>query len=291
MPGYFWMGLQSVTPDEKAIAFNLTIEQNNRRVARICSADFELWLVKSVQRNWRYLSTLHPDIRREVTNQNDRLIPEFKDQQKSSCRLLWHCTPEQLQQIEDERDGGNVLFYVYARFIVQAIWPHPNEAESVTHEVETPGELGRWPMLVEIAESDWVKLLSEVGFKHPIMDRLTWPSLPPAFSRAETHLNDAWNSYRRKQPESAMASCYKAFECLGFQLFGKEVERKEVLDLLMDGAEPEKQQLILAVLRALQNFYQLGRHDKAAPIKLNQLDAQTAVVCTTALLNYLASQQ
>jgi len=149
-------------------------------------------------------------------------------------------TLEQLQQIENVRRGGKALFHLHARFVVQSIWPRLNELPQVTHETETPGQEGGWPMRLEIAESDWSELLSKLKFRHPVMDRVPWPDLPPAFRRSQDHLDDAWSYYRRNDPAGTLVACHKAFECLGFDLMGKEVQRTEMLELLMDNAEPEK---------------------------------------------------
>jgi hypothetical protein len=220
-----------------------------------------------------------------------QFVIELKDDARTACRVLWHYSSDQLQRIDESRNGGKAILYICARFTVQGIWPHPQEKTIVNYEIETPGSENGWPLRIEIAESDWIGLLSEIGFRHPAMDRIAWPSLPPAFSRAESHLNNAWMHYRREEPAPALASCYKAFECLGFDLFGKEVQRKDVLDLLMGHAELPKQEAVLSLLRSLQNFFQFGRHDKAAPVKLCQNDAQMAVVCATVIMAYLAPTQ
>jgi hypothetical protein len=289
---YFWMKFESAKPSyARTIALDFTVEHNTRRIARICSTEFELWLPDDRGGKIGHrLAPLGSDIRGEVTEPRAQLLPEFKENQRSRCRLLWHYTPEQLQEVEDARAGGKVTFYVYARFTVQSVWPHPNEPNSVTHEIEAPGHEGGWPLTIEIAESDWIALLAKIAFKHPVLERMPWPIFPPAFSRAESHLNDAWVYYRKGDAPACLTSCFKAFECLGFDLFGKEVARKDVLDLLLAGVEPEKQQVVVLILRSMQNFFQFGRHDKHAPVSLSQQDAQMAVLCATSLLAYLAPQ-
>jgi hypothetical protein len=74
-----------------------------------------------------------------------------------------------------------------------------------------------------MAESDWVSILNKIGFRHPILHRLWSPSLPPQFARSEQHLRDAWDYQRNGDPDACLASCYKAFECIGFSLTGKEM--------------------------------------------------------------------
>jgi hypothetical protein len=287
MPGYLSLKFISYHPVAPGtLAFDLAIVQTNRRTAHILSTEFELWFGHS---NRQFLCRLGPDITTEMTGGGAQFVVELKDEAaRTGCRLLWHYSPDQLQRIDESRNGGKAILYIYARFTVQAIWPRPKENPIVNYEIETPGSENGWPLRIEIAESDWIALLSDIGFRHPAMDRITWPLLPPAFSRAEGHLNDAWLHYRRAEPAPALAACYKAFECLGFDLFGKEVQRKDVLDLLMGSAELTKQEAVLSLLRSLQCFFQFGRHDKGAPVKLTQNDAQMAVVCATVLLAYLA---
>jgi len=291
LPGYFWITFNAIAPSySETIAFDISVGHDTRRTARICSAEFELWLVNDRSRGLgEFLARLDPDIRGYVTETGAQLVAQFREKQESRCRLLWHYTPEQLQKVEDARAGGKALFHLYARFSVQSIWPSPKEEPTEIHEFEAPsGKSGGWPLLIEIAESDWIGLLAEVGFRHPVTDRVPWPALPPALSRSQGHLDDAWDYYRRNRPAEALASCHKAFECLGFDLTGKEIGRKDVLDLLMGGAEREKQEAVLAILRNLQGFFHLGRHDKHAPVRLTQHDAQLAVVCAATLLAYLA---
>jgi hypothetical protein len=287
MPTYFWMRFESLRHHSRGVlALELVMHHNTRRLARISAMDFELWL--ELSGGPRFLTALRPDIRGEVTEPNAQLLMEFRDTQQSRFRLLWHYTSEELQEIERIRNGGKPTFYVYANLFVQAIWQQPNQPPQVEHVIETPGREGGWPLVVAVAESEWIALLSQIGFKHPVMDRLPWPALPPAFARSEANLGDAWIYFRKGDPPGALNSCYKAFECLGFDLFGREVERKEVFDLLMAGASPEKQKVILGLLRSLQNVFHLGRHDKTAPVPLTQADAQMAVTCATVLLAYLS---
>src|SRR2546423_791118 len=75
---------------------------------------------------------------------------------------------------------------------------------------------------VRFSHSDWDKLLNDIGFRHPVIDRLRWPNLPPAFQQSERNLIDAWKHYRAGLPHECLSACYKAFECLGFNLFADE---------------------------------------------------------------------
>jgi hypothetical protein len=102
LPSYFWMTLKSVQPVQYApLAFDIVFEHNTRRIARIHSAEFELWLPDRTTNIGRRLDALYPDIRADVTDRDMLFVPEFKGQQKCPTRLLWYHTPEQLQSVEE----------------------------------------------------------------------------------------------------------------------------------------------------------------------------------------------
>ena len=113
--------------------------------------------------------------------------------------------------------------------------------------------------------------------------------MPPAFSRSEKHLRDAWHRHRVGEFEGSLVACYKAFECLGFNLFkNDEIKRREVVDLLMDGVEGEKNEVVLQLLKTLQDFCHLARHERGDPISIRHEDSQLALICASAALSYLA---
>ena len=115
--------------------------------------------------------------------------------------------------------------------------------------------------------------------------------MPPAFSRAERHLADAWKNHHTADHDGTLLSCYKAFECLGFDLYGDDaVTRRKLVEQLLEGVEPQKIAAVEDLMKSLQGFFHLGRHDRSAPVTLTHLDSQLAVACATIVMSYLAPQ-
>jgi hypothetical protein len=263
---------------------------NQERHARVCAVEIELWTTNPRDGIGPFVARLSPDIRWMVTAfSNDQPALDFKGRETAPYRVLWHYTPEQIQKVEDFRRGDEAFLEVRAMFVVQSLTPaaRPTEQPKVEHAIETPGHNMGWPMRIQIPESEWIKVLDKIGFRSPITDRLPWPVLPPAFKRAESHLNDAWNYYRTGDADGTLSACYKAFECLGFDLLGKILDRRTVVQHLLDNAEAEKIDAILALLKSLQDYFHLGRHDRRTPVTLTIRNAQLAVISSAALLSYL----
>jgi hypothetical protein len=62
----------------------------------------------------------------------------------------------------------------------------------------------------------------------------------------------------------------------------------KLLEVLMPNAQPKLREVILGLMKALQNYYHEGRHERGERAELNQSDAQMAVLTATAFLGYLA---
>lgn len=276
-------------PAGDCIALDFEIENVARRTATILSQEFELWLVTNPSNYAKRLAVLGSDIRGRLTETGAQVTSKFGENQKSPMRLLWHFTPEQLQWIEEVRNGGDPVFELRGLVTVQFVTIQ-NFGDTSKHiEYEMPrGVTGGWPYQFPISESTWLALLDRIGFKHIIYTRLKWPVLPPAFQNSQRNLDDAWKHFREGQTDSVLVSCFKAFECLGFNLFADEkLQRRELIDLLMQGAQPEKRDAAHAILRNLQQFFHFGRHERGPKIDIDRNDAEMALVCATALLAYL----
>ena len=280
----------------RCLAFDLTIENTAKRSVGFLSYEFELWQVnqqKTLQADTQAyrVTPLGSDIRGRITEAGAQTIPEMTNEnQKSSFRLLWHYTPEQLQEIEDYRAGKEPIFEI--RGNIQTFSRVAPTFGAVTNNTQCETPL--WPdnghfLQVRFSHSDWDKLLNDIGFRHPVIDRLRWPNLPPAFQQSERNLIDAWKHYRAGLPHECLSACYKAFECLGFNLFADEkLQRQKLIDALMVNAPLEIREAALDILKGLQTYYQHGRHERKARVKLDQNDAQMAVLTATALRAYLA---
>lgn len=284
-------------PAGRCLAFDLQLENTARRQVSFLSFEFELWIVSSHEtlkpETLAYrVAPLGSDIRGRLIEAGAQVIPEMKTaNQKTPLRLLWHYTSEQIQEIEDFRAGIEPIFEIRGNVqTFSRIAPQGIGAVSKVTQCETP----TWPenghfVQVRFPNSDWDKLLNQIHFRHPLLDRLRWPHLPPAFRSSERNLLDAWKHYRSGSPHECLSACHKAFECLGFNLFDDEaIQRQKLLELLMPNAQPEIREATLGIMKSLQNYCHEGRHERRERAKLDQNDAQMAVVMATAFLAYLA---
>jgi hypothetical protein len=149
-----------------------------------------------------------------------------------------------------------------------------------------------YPIILEIGVPEWISVLDQVGFKHTILHELPIPEFPPGFARPQEHLKKAWQHHFAGQEDEALASCQKAFESLGFNLYGvDDINRAEVLDRLFEGQEERKREAVLKIWTSLAGFFHLGRHEKGASLRLSKRDGELAVVLATELLNYMAQDR
>lgn len=220
-------------------------------------------------------------------------VPTFTPQSSRPLKLLWHFTPDQLQEIENFRQGKEPYFEFRSRLVAHAQYltadgnpqGHAHYAEESAYDSETNG----YPIRFKTDHATWAGILDDVGFRHIILQELSVPSFPPAFGRAENHLKEAWNHHRAGREDAALMSCFKAFECLGFSIAGAQISRADALAHLLSGCEEAKRKKIEGLWETVTSFCHLGRHDRSAPVQLTHKDGELAVVSTTILLSYLAA--
>lgn len=276
---------------DDAIVFHFRFRNDPGLHTRILGYQVELWQTSDTAGNGeRRVGELRLDAQNEICGSHTKLNASLKPNEETPLRLIWVSSPEDLQKIEDHRAGLSPAFRIKPLLLVDARRPTQDPSEQWGREFgwEGPDCGNAWPMLVSIPDREWIALLDKLKFKHNTLDRLKWPALPPAFGRSEEHIAAAWQKHRTGNFDAALNSCYKAFDCLGFNLTGEKVERRDVLELLMDGAEPEKRAKVLEVLKALNSFFHLGRHESGAPVQVTYHDSQFAVTSTTVALSYLA---
>jgi len=279
--------LSLARPGNDGIVFEFTAQNKASRKATIQSEEYELWMSKA--RNSpevKFLDRLSLDLSSSL--QSDAGIGP---QELRSVNLTWHYTAPQLQRIEDWRRGTEPAFQIRSRLGVLSQWVNPDATphgsavfrwESVSDEATSV-----YPLTVTIRFDDWIQLLNDIGFKHIMLQELSIPILPPGFARADEHLKSAWDSHREGKDESALHFCFKAFECLGYNLYQDKVEKKVLLSRLMDGEKQPKIEKIEALWDALREFSHLARHERGEPVDISHKDAELALVSATALLKYL----
>jgi len=283
--------LEQTDVDGDAIVFNFRLRNDPGSRARILGFQFELWQTSDTNGNReRRVGELRLDAQATICRSHDVLRTFLQPNEETPLRLVWATTPDDLQRIEDHRAGFSPVFRVRPLLFVDAVWPENGPPEKWRKEFgwDGPNCGNGWPLVVTIPDHEWIKILDRLKFKHHTLDRLNWPALPPAFARSEEHLADAWQNHRTRNFDAALCSCYKAFDCLGFNLTGEKIDRRKVLEILMQGAEPEKRDKVLDVLKSMTWFFHLGRHESGAPVQVTYEDSQMAVTSATVALSYLA---
>ncbi len=281
-----------VVGDSVAFLFRLTNERDAH--TRIVAIQFELWQTSDTSgNNERRIGDLRLDAQMTIMDSFTAVKSMLKPGEETPIRLAWGSTPDELQRIEDHRAGQSPVFRIRPLLLVDMVWPtsEPREKWRTLFGWEGPMCGNGWPLWLTYPDRDWIKVLDALKFKHNTLDRLKWPALPPAFARSEEHLADAWRHHRMANFDAALNSCYKAFDCLGFNLTGDKVERREVLEMLMESAEREKREVVLHLLKALTNYFHLGRHEGGAPVKVTYRDSELAVTAATVAMSYLATSR
>jgi hypothetical protein len=282
--------LSVAKPGNNGIFLDFSIQNRASRIATIMSQVYELWQVRGTDASRvEFMSPLTLDLHQVATQQ-----PVYQPEEQRPLRLVWHVTPQQLQRVEDLRQGEQPIFQIMSRLSVNFQWFNtdrtPHAGPVFVEESIFDGQSNSYPVVLKVDRDSWVRLLNEIGFRNIILHELPLLEFPPGFARAEKHLSEAWDHFRAGRNDGALQCCYKAFECLGFNVCGDKVERAKLLSRLLDGEEETKRKVVESLWAALHGFFHLGRHESGKPMKLSQRDGELAVVSATVLLRYLASE-
>ncbi|HWZ96682.1 MAG TPA: hypothetical protein VN025_02885 [Candidatus Dormibacteraeota bacterium] len=265
--------------------FHFTINNPHPRVSRIWSYNFELYHVTNPNSmEIQFLGPLVPNL---------PFLPEwfhdFQQSQERPCELVWNYERKHIQSIEDSRHG-DVFFEIKGNLLVASEYAG---GAATQREVawDSPYSNNAYPIRLKIAQSDWVSLLDEMKFTHILLHEFPAPAFHPAFARSAEHWREAWDHHRKNEPDSALMACFKAFECLGFELQGTTaVTRQQLVKSLLANEPTAKQDAFHDVLEKLTHFMHLGRHAKGHPSKVHRDDAEMILLCAASLLGYLSKQ-
>jgi hypothetical protein len=277
--------LQVGIPRLPGMSFNFSIANPHARVSRIWSYNFALYHVPNPAiADLQFLGPLVA---------NSAYLPDwlndFPQSQVRPCELVWNYERKQLQSIEDSRNG-DIAFEIKGSLLLASDYA---SGAATQREVawDVPYLNNAYPIRLTIPQSDWVKLLDEMKFTHILLYEFPAPAFHPAFARSAQHWREAWDYHRKNEPDSALMACFKAFECLGFELQGTTaVTRQQLVKLLLANEPPAKQEAFHEVLEKLTHFMHLGRHAKGHPSKVHQDDAEMILLCAISLLGYLSKQ-
>jgi hypothetical protein len=274
-------------PGNSGIVFELSLQNRASRIATVISQAYELWFVRDSGAHAEYLATLS----RDLSNANSEQ-PVYQPQVICPLNLVWHYTPLELQRVEALRKGSQPSFQVRNRLGVSYQWLNADRSAHAgpgfSEEAAFDAQTSTHPIPISVDRDAWARLLNEIGFQQIILQELPIIPFPPGFGRAEKHLRDAWDHYRAGRNDGALQSCFKAFECLGYNLAGEKIEREKLLARLMDGQEPSKRAVIERLWDALNQFFHLARHERGEPVQINHGDAELAVICATSLLGFFS---
>jgi hypothetical protein len=281
--------LSVANPGNGGIFLDFSIQNRASRIATVMSQNYELWQVHGTNTSHvEFMSPLIGDLRQAATQQ-----PVYQPEEQRPLRLVWHVTPQQLQRVEDTRQGAQPIFQIMSRLSVNFQWLNTDRTHHAgpvfVEESIFDGQTSSYPVVLKLDRDAWVRLLDEIGFRNIILHEMPLLAFPPGFARAEQHLSEAWNHLRGGRNDGALQCCYKAFECLGFNVCGDKVERTKLLFRLLDGEEESKRAAVETLWAALHGFFHLGRHESGRPVKLSRRDGELAVVSATVLLRYLAA--
>ena len=288
----FKIELGKITAGENrtdGIVFECMLDNFVSRTATILSYEFQLWLRRPATGDGPFLGLLLPELKPGFDFET-----QFGPNIKRPLKLVWHYTPSQLQQVEEWRGEGEPAFEIRGRLSVVSRWPgeggkYQEPGCSGEHFIYNGG----YPMQFSVPQAQWASVLNQIGFRHIVLYELPLPPLPPGFSRSEEYLREAWDHHRSGRKDEALLACRKAFESLGYNLFGDDrLKRDEVLARVMTQAAAEKKAAILKYWESLQNLLSnVGVHERGKPIELTKADTELAAICTTAFIGYLAKQK
>jgi len=273
-------------PGSSGLLVEFTLSNPVPRSVSILSYDFELWLLADMGRSRAmFLSKLSPDF-----------LTEFSDCSKvdpmgeKPLALIWHYLPRQLQEIEDWRKGLNPIFEIRAHACAMSIWSSSEKAAFGWEKVYgSTGQTRGFPFRFAYPVSEWARLLDEIGFRHIILYEFPIPAFPPTFSRAGRFLQEAWDHHRAGRSDESLLSCRKAFECLGYDVYGaSDLSRQDILERMMSKAPVQQKIVIEKHWEALQNVLNEGIHEYREPVHFSHADTEMVLVGVSAFLGYLA---
>lgn len=288
----FEVSLSSLLPSSNLpgapITLELVFRNTTNRVAHVLNYHLEIWLDPSGSRSApaEFLGELLFDIQSASTS-GGKLVAEFQPQQQATMRFLWHQTPASLQRIEKVRNGGPVHLDLRGQLLVSAIWTGQTAAVLDWEAFRSP--IGQWPYRLPISPSSWVELLNQIQFRHILIHEINWPAFPISWKRSESSLREAWSHHRHGKYEEAMLSCRRALECIAVCIVGDPKANREVVVAQLFATCPaDKQKRIQELWGSIQDFLNVAVHNQGQPMSWNVEDSEVCLLCTTALLAYLA---
>jgi len=189
------------------------------------------------------------------------------------------------------------VFEIRGQVGMMSVWPDPlgkplSPSFSWQYVYQATANQTGYPLRFSVPQSEWAALLNQIGFRHITLYEFPLPPFPPTFSRSEDRLKEAWEHHRAGRTDEALLACRQAFECLGFEIYGDgQLARRALLDRMMPSESAQKREVVEKIWESLQNFLNMGVHDRNSPVTLGHSDTEMTLVCATALLGFLAKMK
>lgn len=200
--------------------------------------------------------------------------------------------PYHLQKIEEIRKGGDLFLFV--QFLCLAAEMGDSGAPQLRRFGMASVRGENWSgtyVRFKIAQSDWVKLLKDLGYGDYFLIEVPLRGVPSKtlMDKALGHLNSAWGHFCEGRDEDTLVSCYRAFEFLARRRKLKNPDQQAFEKLLQGIAEQDKRRKLASLMHYLCQFFHLGRHEPGQERPhLDRRDSEYALILTQATLAYLA---
>lgn len=194
-----------------------------------------------------------------------------------------------LKHVEERRAGGDIKLVLSSRVLISEICV-VNGVKALGLPFETQFRNGRTDNFEYlIPQSEWVKVLKSLEWSELEILELPASRLRsnPTLARALQRFEDALECYRRGDWAETMLNCRKVFEAMVQDVTGTSEMRKAHQTLESIIGEGKKADSLDKMIKALNNFLHLGRHEQPPPISIKRADAQLALHLTGPLLTYL----
>lgn len=198
------------------------------------------------------------------------------DRHKFSMAL--DLTFRQIEMIEETRKGGDVLFQLNLGILyLEREKPTDRLIRSEIVRVTMP----RTGTELKIFQSEWLKMLEEIGYERLRVIELPIPETPKGtfIDSSIQFVEEALKNYNEGDYDAVLSDCRRAIEVVE----KADIDYVKVLD------SSSKAEKIEGIQKRLKDFLSLGPHAESRDY-INRRDAEVALYFTTSIIRYLAKQ-
>lgn len=190
-------------------------------------------------------------------------------------------THRQIEVIEELRKENDVFFGLNLRFLFERTRA-PSQtrgSENVSLDI-TVRRAGNGNKLM-ISQSEWVKMLNEMGYERLRVIELPIPELPHGtiINTSVEFVEEALKKFNEGYYSDVLTDCRKAIENL----------KKVDIDLVTTLGSKSKANKITDIQNKLHQFLHLGPHEESKDY-IDRRDAELALHITTSIIRYFVKQ-